>query len=243
MYINKRRTTVVKKTGKIVMAIIATILALGFSVVVTKIDVRAIGETNTEVGLSHLNEKMFNMLGTNMTWYEITKYLGYVAIAIAAAWALVGLVQWIKRKNILAVDVKILALGVLYSITIGLYVAFTKIMINGRPIILPEETAVEPSFPSSHTMLVCVVSTGAIMILADYITNKGLRILVDIVLSAMAVAMIVGRLLSGAHWFTDIVAGILIAGMLLAWYGVSIAGMSKGGLKQNISMDDYHPRH
>ena len=233
----------VKKTGKIVLAVIATILAVGFSVVVMKVDVRSIGLTNTEVGLSHINEKFFNAFGTNMMWYDITTLIGYVAIAIAAAWALVGLIQWIKRKNILAVDGKILALGVLYTITIGLYVAFTKIMINGRPILLPNEIAVEPSFPSSHTMLVCVVCTGAMMIIADYIINTGLRVITDIVLSVMIVAMIVGRLLSGAHWLTDIIAGILIAGMLLAWYGVAIAGMSKDELGHNISADDYRPKH
>lgn len=232
-----------KVKGKLVLAVIATILALGFSAVVMKVDVRAIGMTNTEVGLSHINEKVFDYFGTNLAIYEYTKYLGYVALAIAATWGVVGLVQWIKRKNILAVDGKIIALGVLYIITIGLYFAFTKIMINGRPILLPEETVVEPSFPSSHSMLLVVVCIGAIMILGDYIKNRGLLIVMDIVLMLMTLSMVVGRLICGAHWFSDVVAGILIGGMLLAWYGVAIAMIANHDAGYTRSSEVYHPKH
>lgn len=228
---------------RVVFAIVATLVALGFSAVVMKVDVRAVGMTNTEVGLSHLNEKVFNYFGTNLAIYEYTKYLGYIALAIAATWALVGLVQWIKRKNILKVDGKIIALGVLYTITIGLYVAFTKIMINGRPILLPEETAVEPSFPSSHTMLLIVVCIGAMMILGDYIKSKGLLVVVDIVLLLMAVSMVVGRLICGAHWFTDIIAGLLIGNMLLAWYDVAITMIANHYAGYTASTDGYQPKH
>ena len=215
------------KKGKLIFAIIATIVAIAFSVVVMKVDVNPAGPTKTPVGFSHFNESVFYALGASDTWYTITQLLGYIAIGIAAAFGVLGLVQWIKRKNILAVDGKILALGVLYIITMGLYAAFTKIMINGRPIIMPGETEIEPSFPSSHTMLLCVVCTSAIMILGDYIVNKKLLVLVRILLAAMMVVMIAGRLLSGAHWFTDIVAGILISIMLLAWYAFAISGMEK----------------
>lgn len=229
--------------ARVVWAVITTVLALGFSAVVMTVDVRAIGLTNTEVGLSHINEKIFNIFGTNLAIYEYTKYLGYAALAIAAAWAVAGLVQWIKRKNILEVDGKILALGVLYTITIGLYFAFTKIMINGRPILLPEETVVEPSFPSSHTMLLIVVCIGAMMILGDYIKNKGLLIVVDILLLLMAISMVAGRLICGAHWFTDIVAGLLIGNMLLAWYDVAINMIANQNADYSVSTGRYHPKH
>lgn len=150
-----------------------------------------------------------------MLWYDITDWLGIAAILTALFFALAGLVQLIKRRSLLKVDREILALGGLYIIVIGLYVLFEKVIINYRPIIMPGSTHPEASFPSSHTMLVCIIMGSAAMLLGKYKLCTALRIMC---LSVIAVTVI-GRLIAGVHWFTDILGGILISITLLSVFG------------------------
>ena len=129
------------------------------------VDVAPIGAQGTSIGLSHLNQFVFDFFGVNMLWYNITDWLGIAAVLTAFLFAIIGLVQLIKRRSLLKVDREILALGVLYLVVIGLYIIFETVIINYRPIIMPDNTRPEASFPSSHTMLVCVIMGSAAMLL------------------------------------------------------------------------------
>ena len=153
-----------------------------------------------------------------MLWYEITDWLGVAAVITAFGFAMAGFVQLIKRRSLLKVDRSILALGGLYIIVIGLYVLFEIAVVNYRPIIMPDSTHPEASFPSSHTMLVYVIMGSAVMLFGRYIRGKvlcrGLQILCAIIIGIT----VIGRLISGVHWFTDIVGGILISAALLALF-------------------------
>ena len=48
--------------------------------------------------------------------------------------------------------------------------------------------------------------------------GKALRGLIDVVLGAAIAAMAVGRLMSGVHWLTDIIGGLLLGFALVALY-------------------------
>ena len=50
-----------------------------------------------------------------MVWYHITDWLGLVPLAMAFAYAVIGLFKLIKRKSLFKVDKEILALGVFYG--------------------------------------------------------------------------------------------------------------------------------
>ncbi len=65
---------------------------------------------------------MFDKLGVNLLWYAVTDWLGIVAVLIALCFAILGLLQWIKRKSLFKVDHDILALGCCYYI--GFYNIF-----------------------------------------------------------------------------------------------------------------------
>ena len=153
-----------------------------------------------------------------MLWYEITDWLGVAAVLTAFLFALTGMVQLIKRRSLLKVDRAILSLGGLYIIVIGLYVLFEVMIVNYRPIIMPGSTGPEASFPSSHTMLVCVIMGSAMMLIDRYITAKTLRSLLRIICAVIIGVTVIGRSISGVHWFTDILGGILISGALLALF-------------------------
>lgn len=176
------------------------------------IDVAPIGPANTSIGLSHVNGAVHTYLGESELWYDLTEILGFVALALIPTFAIVGLIQLIKRKSILAVDPEILSLGCIYTLTAATYVLFELVVINYRPIATAEP---EASFPSSHTMLACVVLVSAVILAGKYIKPLGLRIPLQVLGSLMAGVTAVGRLLSGVHWLTDIVGGVLISAALV----------------------------
>jgi undecaprenyl-diphosphatase len=70
-------------------------------------------------------------------------------------------------------------------------------------------------------MLACVVLASAIILVGRYIKKGALRLSLKIACTVLCVAVTVGRLLSGVHWLTDIIGGILIsAALVLAFWGV-----------------------
>ena len=192
-------------------------------VMIKKVDVEGIGPDGTKIGLSGINKPVADNFAYNETWYKITQYLGYAALAVAGCFAVLGLVQLIQRKSLLKVDTNILAAGVIYVLTIGLYFLFDKVVINYRPIILPDEGVLEAGFPSSHTMLSIVVFGSALLQLRFYVKSVVAKRILGIALFAVMIVTIVGRILSGAHWLTDICGGVLISVALLFAYSAAVS--------------------
>lgn len=180
------------------------------------IDVQAIGPEGSSVGFATLNNLVHNLTGTNMLLYTITDWLGLVPIAIAFAFTIVGFVQLIKRKNLWKVDYSILALGIFYMFVIASYILFEVVVINYRPVLINGH--LEASYPSSTTMLVmCVIPTTALQ-LKTRIKNKIFRQSVLITLVTFIAFMVIGRLISGVHWCTDIIGGALLSAGLVMMY-------------------------
>ena len=185
-------------------------------------DVAPIGPQGTEIGLSGLNKLILDLFGVNYIWYEITDWLGFAALVTAFIFAFAGFVQMVKRKSLIKVDGEILALGCLYIIVIGLYILFENAIVNYRPVIMPGCINPEASFPSSHTMLVCVIMGSAITLIGKYVKSKTLRVLLRIVCVVTVFITVVGRLISGVHWFTDVVGGILISTAMLELFSGTV---------------------
>ena len=208
----------IKNKGKFLIIGLSGALFALLIVLLCCVDVEPVGAAGTSVGLSHLNRFVFELTGVNMVWYNITDWLGLAAIFAAFLFAATGLVQVIKRRSILKVDKEILALGGLYILVIGIYVLFENVIVNYRPIIMPGCSNPEASFPSSHTMLVCVIMGSTIIIIGKYIKKKSLCMVIRGICTAVIAVTVVGRLISGVHWFTDILGGLLISTFLLALY-------------------------
>lgn len=206
--------------SKKVPAVLLTIITAVFSFIVCKVDVGYAGNPESKIGLVHLNQKFFEKLGGtyNDSCYQVSKYLGYAAFVIVAFFAMVGLVQLIKRRSLLKVDKRIIGLGILYIVTLGMYALFTKVSINYRPVIVPPETALEPSFPSSHTVLVVVVCGSAMILINEYVKSKGLAAVLKAIMAFGIAGMISYRTFANVHWITDIIAGLLFAFTLILWY-------------------------
>ena len=209
---------ILMKHRRLIIAGIGGLLTVILIALVSLVDIAPIGEQGTSIGLSHLNQFVFDLFGVNMLWYTITDWLGIAAILTAFAFAVTGLVQLINRRSLLKVDREILSLGGLYIIVIGLYLLFENVIVNYRPIIMPDNTYPEASFPSSHTMLVCVIMGSAVMLINKYFKNKTLNRTLRVICFVIIGVTVMGRLIAGVHWFTDILGGILISVTLLSLY-------------------------
>lgn len=206
------------------------IIAIIYTILVQKIDVKPIGPENSSVGFATVNEAVANQikekttLGYSETLYDITKYLGYLSLAMCVVYAFVGLVQLIKRKSLFKVDKEIFMLAAFYIVVIALYVLFEIYIVNYRPVIMEE--GLEASYPSSHTMLaVCVCGSAIILNKKLFKDFKQIKV-VNILCAILLVTTVVGRLLSGVHWFSDIIGSIIISSALLMTF-CSLINMEK----------------
>ena len=194
------------KRAKLISGTVLMVLFLLLIAALKIIDVQPIGPQGSEVGFATLNGAFHRLTGVNMTWYDITGALGMAAIAVACGFSLFGLWQFIKRRSLSRVDRDIYALAVL----------FEKAVVNYRPIDMG--AGLEPSFPSSHTMLTCCIMSSAIWQFKRRIKSEALRKTTVMLCTAVMAVTIAGRLVSGVHWITDIAGGVLISASLMAFY-------------------------
>ena len=194
-----------------------------FTLLLTCVDVQAIGPQGSAVGFATVNGEVFQLLGVHFLWYHITDWLGVVAIAIAFGFAVAGLYQWVKRKSLRKVDRHILALGGFYLLVIGCYIFFEKVVINCRPILM--DGNLEASYPSSHTMIVVsIMATASMAFRALCPQKKGWCLAVDIFAAVVIAVTVMGRLIAGVHWLTDIVGGLLLSAALVVLYWAACRG-------------------
>ena len=207
---NKKR--LVLGAGLVVVFVLWTVL-------VCFVDVRTIGPEGSSVGFATLNGFVHELTGVNWLLYTVTDWLGLVPIAVALGFAILGLVQLIKRKSLWKVDHSILALGVFYIVVMAAYVFFEMVVINYRPTLI--DGYLEASYPSSTTMLVmCVMPTAAIQLNAR-IKNTVFRRCAIIAIVVFTAFMVIGRLISGVHWITDIIGGAMFSiGIVTTYFSI-----------------------
>ena len=192
------------------------ILFVIWTLAVKFIDVKCIGPIGSNVGFSTINEFIRLSIGENLTLYYITDWLSIIPLLICFVYFIIGLFQLFRRKSIQRVDFDIISLGICYACFILVYFFFEKCIVNYRPLLI--EGALEASYPSSTTMLsISILGTCAVNIrmrLKKTIIKKILFIMIIL----FSIFMVLGRFLSGVHWFTDIVGGILVSCCFVSIY-------------------------
>ena len=206
-----------KKTiSKLITGISLIIAFVLWTILVVCVDVKPIGpfksgiEGQYSVGMATMNEFFLGYFEYNEALLKITDALMYSVILAAAIFGLIGIIQWIKRKSILKVDHQILVLGCSYIVVILAYVFFEIVKVNYRPVLIDGKA--EASYPSSHTMTALFVFLSAIPMVSYLLKEKKiLKIVIIVGLILLAAFTVIGRILSGAHWMSDIVGGCLFA--------------------------------
>lgn len=187
-----------------------------WTILVGHVDVQPIGPRGSSVGFAAINGAFHKWTGVHWALYTITDWLGLLPLGMALGFAVLGVVQLVRRKNLLKVDYSILVLGGFYIVVAAAYLLFEEAVVNYRPVIIAGN--LEASYPSSTTMLALCVLPTAMIQLKDRIRRDSARRFVLGMLAALTGFMVIGRLISGVHWLSDIVGGVLLSTGLVALY-------------------------
>ena len=187
-----------------------------WTLLIRLVDVQAVGVNGTSVGFAAVNTWFHRLTGVHMTIYTITDWLGLVPIVVCLGFGVLGLAQWIRRKSVAKVDRDILLLGAYYILVILGYLIFEMIPINYRPILI--DGAMEASYPSSTTLLVLSVMPTLLFQVNRRAKNKTVRQVTAAFVFLFSAFMVIGRLISGVHWLTDIIGAVLLSAGLYCLY-------------------------
>lgn len=222
------------KKQTMVLALVLCLCFIGWTAAVALVDVQPIGPEGSRVGLAKMNAWAREATGVNAAeggmrpfWYKLTNALGYGSLAVALLFAVYGLGQLICRRSLRKMDREILLLGLFYVLLLCCYVLFEKVIVNYRPVILSPEDGLEASYPSSHTMLACFIFSTAMMQLPRLVKSPALRKLGQMLCAAIIAVAVAGRLLSGVHWLSDIIGGVLLSAALTALYAAAVKASYK----------------
>ena len=196
-----------------------------WTVLIQWVDVQAVGQNGTRIGFADFNVWFHQLTGVHMTIYTITDWLGLVPICICLCFGVMGLVQLIKRRSLLRVDPDILLLGIYYVLVIACYLIFEMIPVNYRPVLI--EGRLEASYPSSTTLLVLSVMPTLWFQANRRVSNAMIRKAVAVFVVTFSVFMVIGRLVSGVHWATDIIGSVLLSAGLYMLYRSAVLNSDK----------------
>jgi len=196
------------------------VLFILFTVLVQVVDVQPIGPNGSKVGFATFNASFMKKIPYDPVWEKVTDILGYIAILFGGCFALTGLYQWITRKGLQYVDRTILCLGGLFVLLGIVYVIFEIFIVNYRPVLI--DGKLEASYPSSHTILSCVIMGASIYEMKCLRRPDNTRRLLTVFCIIMIVVIVLGRLVSGVHWVTDIIAAVLLSASMIFLYHAAV---------------------
>ena len=146
-----------------------------------------------------------------MKWDLITNIILVAACAVLGLFIILGIYQWITRKSFKKIDPE-LRWAIVPIVLMGItYLVFDHVLIwNTRP-----DGSGEPSFPSSHVMLIATTFFLTTIILPKYVKQQSHRIFIDAMMLVLLILVCVGRVLANKHWTSD-VEGALIFSLIFA---------------------------
>lgn len=196
-----------------------------WTLLIQRMDVQTAGPNGTRVGFATFNMWVHELTGVHMSLYTVTDWLGLVPIFICLCFGALGCVQLISRRSLLRVDLDLILLGAYYVLVIGAYLVFEMIPINFRPVLI--EGRLEASYPSSTTLLVLSVLPTLVFQVNRRCENAPLRKAAAVFTVGFSAFMVLGRLVAGIHWATDIIGSVLLSGGLFLLYRCAVVHMDE----------------
>lgn len=214
----KNEKTFFEKYWKLLVGAAFLVAFIVLIVLLKTVDVALDENAGKEIGLSTVNFAARDAVGVHLRFYDLTQYIGYFAILLAAGFAVWAVVRFFtSRFDLRKTGIDFLVLGGLYLFVILLYVFFEIAVVNYRPVLL-EGTTPEASFPSSHTVLSIIVFVSAARMLHRRFALRVSYPLFSLPFLALAVFTVVARFVSGVHWLTDMIGGVLLSVGLLFFF-------------------------
>ena len=198
-----------------------------WTLLILVIDVQPVGPNGSSVGFAVFNAWFHRITGVHMTLYTVTDWLGLVPILICICFGILGVMQLFGRRSLRRVDPDILLLGAYYILVIAAYLFFEMVPVNYRPVLIGG--VLEASYPSSTTLLVLSVMPTLEFQAFRRLPGGPARKAAAAFTWLFSAFMVVGRLVAGVHWATDIVGSVLLSfGLFMLYrFAVGLAGRKK----------------
>nr|MBQ8252048.1 phosphatase PAP2 family protein [Lachnospiraceae bacterium] len=218
-----------KKNGKreLFIGITSVAIFIVWTVLVQTVDVQSVGQNGTDVGFATWNARFHDLTGVHMGIYILTDWLGLMPLFVCMIFAGMGFVQLINRRSLFKVDYDIVFLGIYYVVVILCYLLFEMFPINYRPILI--YGVMEASYPSSTTLLVLSVMPTLTFQVKRRLKNAVITKRISVLIRIFSWSMVIGRLISGVHWFTDIVGSVMLSVGLFCLYKATVSLRCKKG--------------
>lgn len=153
-----------------------------------------------------------------MQWELITNIILVLSFIVLGVFVILAIYQWIARKSFMKIDRQLRWMPLPLVLMVITYFVFDKLIIlNTRP-----NGSSEPSFPSTHAMIVTTIFFITIIALPKYIKSRAICVILDIVMLILVALTCTGRVLSNMHWPIDVFAGIGFALMFSEIYLIAI---------------------
>lgn len=212
-------------------AIVAAASALVFAALCD-----AVGDHNGVTGID----------GPVSTWFAAHRSLteGHVGLLLAKATSpavLIGLVvvtSLVLRWRGLRLESTLLAAGTVLAYAAG---AIGKLGEHRARPIAPVNLApeTEASFPSGHVLVVTTIAFIALTLAWRHLSRAG-RIAGTLLASAAVVVIGLDRLVVGAHWLTDVVGAIALAGVVTCTIAATFAWL-RPAPREDPASPVHHP--
>ena len=159
-----------------------------------------------------------------MQWDKIANIILLTSFAVLAVFAGLGLYQLITRKSLKKVDKNLLLAPIPLALMAATYFIFGKIwVLNTRP-----DGSGEPSFPSTHVMVVATIFALTALNLKKYICQKPLRIVIYLLMLVLTILTCIGRVLADKHWLSDVLAALIFSAIFATIYYLTIRSKHNG---------------
>ena len=205
-----------KKYLYLLLPIITLTIFIIWTIIVKTVDLVYIPDVGY-LGLSHFNATVNNFVINFKPGlcHKLSNVLLYLSFASVLPFAIMGLVQLIKGKSLKAVNPSLWIMLLAYVLTVFFYFFFEIVKINYTPD--SQAGALKASYPSSHVFLtLSLLGIGAFGYLKFTKLSNKINILVLAGVGLYMALAVVTRLLSGHHWFSDIIGGLLLAAFVVA---------------------------
>lgn len=221
-----------KKYLYLLFLIISFILFLVFTILVKTVDVTYIQDIGY-LGFYNLNSSINSKIqAMNTSLYDkLSDVIMIVSFVSVAIFAVIGIVQLIKRKSFKQVDPILYILLALYVLVAAMYLTFSLMKINFSPLSTKEN--LKDSYPSSHVFISITLFVSGVMTATKYVNmGKWMNVIGFTGAILLSILSAVTRMFSGQHYFTDIIGAILLAIFLISAYYSAIKAYSSRGLRK-----------
>ena len=146
-------------------------------------------------------------------WELITNIILILSIITLAFFVCLGLYQWITRKSFKRIDKQIRWMILPVILVVITYLIFDKLL----PVIFPNTMPTrpngsgEPSFPSTHVLVVTTIFFLATIVLPKYIKNRTARIILEILMIVLISLNCIGRVYANLHTPVDVIGALIFA--------------------------------